>query len=138
MVAVGPRDRAFRLHRGRARGDPMGRPRPEFPVAERETVMSSTALTSMEIMDKSVESAKSGVMPAIIGALGAAIGLNALAPLFATFSVPISVLGIVLGIRNRNWEALCVGGLAIACALVAMLSSEFFWVIFGVIGSALS
>ena len=82
--------------------------------------------------------ARNGVLPAIIGALGAAIALNAFAPLFATASIPISVLGVVLGLRSRNFEALAVGGLAIIYAVVALLNSDLFWIAFGVLGSAMT
>jgi len=77
-------------------------------------------------------------LPAIIGALGAAIALNALAPLFATASIPISVLGVVLGLRSRRFEAVAAGCLAIVCAMAALLYSDAFWIAFAVVGSAVT
>ena len=80
--------------------------------------MTGIAITSTASMNQSLASARNGVLPAIIGTLGAAIALNVLPPLFATASIPISVLGTVLGIRSWNVEALSAGGLSIACAAV--------------------
>ncbi len=100
--------------------------------------MAGLAIAPTAIMAESAESARSGVLPAIIGALGAAIALNAFALLFATASIPISVLGVVLGLRSRSFEAAAVGCLAIACAVAALLNSEIFWVAFAVVGSAVT
>ncbi len=99
--------------------------------------MTGIAISSTAIMDESAASARSGVLPAIIGALGAAIALNAFAPLFATASIPISVLGIVLGLRSRTLEAVAVGALALICAMAALLNSGVFWLAFGLLGSAI-
>ena len=99
--------------------------------------MSSVWMTVATGPGDSQEDWPTGVLPAIIGALGAAIGLHALAFLFATFSVPASVLGIVLGLHSRNTEAIAVGALGIAIAIVALLNSDAFWFAFGVIGGAL-
>ncbi len=99
--------------------------------------MTGLAIAPTAIMAESAASARAGVLPAIIGALGAAIALNAFAPLFATASIPISVLGVVLGLRSRCFEA-AAGCLAIVCAMAALLNSEIFWIAFGVIGSAVT
>jgi hypothetical protein len=100
--------------------------------------MTGIAITPTAILNESAASARNGVLPATIGALGAAIALNAFAPLFATASIPISVLGVVLGLRSRTFEAVAAGGLAIICAMVALLYSDLFWIAFGVIGSAMT
>ncbi len=96
--------------------------------------MSGIAITPTAIINDSLTNARNGVLPAIIGALGAALSLNLLAPFFAPASIPISVLGIVLGLRSRNLEAVLVGGLAIVCAMVALMHSDLFWL--GVLVSA--
>ena len=98
--------------------------------------MAGFAIAPTAIMTESAASARTGVLPAIIGALGAAIALNALAPLFATASIPISVLGVVLGLRSRCLEAVAAGCLAIVCAMAALLYSEIFWIAVAVVGSA--
>ncbi len=100
--------------------------------------MAGLAIAPTAIMTESAASARTGVLPAIIGALGAAIALNAFAPLFATASIPISVLGVVLGLRSRCFEAAAVGCLAIACAVAALLNSGAFWIAFAVVGSAVT
>ncbi len=100
--------------------------------------MAGLAIAPTAIMAESAASARTGVLPAIIGALGAAIALNAFAPLLATASIPISVLGVVLGLRSRCFEAAAVGCLPIACAVVALVNSDIFWIAFAVVGSAVT
>lgn len=100
--------------------------------------MAGFAIAPTAIIDEGLGAARSGILPALIGALGAALALNMLAPLFAPASIPIAVLGIVLGLRSRCLEAVGIGALAIACAVLALVNSEFFWLAFGLIGSALS
>ena len=100
--------------------------------------MTGFAIAPTAIMEESAASARTGVLPAIIGALGAAVALNALAPLFATASIPISVLGVVLGLRSRCFEAAATGCLAIAGAVVALLYSNIFWTTFAVLGNAVT
>ncbi len=100
--------------------------------------MSVLAITPMKMAGEGMAAARSGILPALIGALGAALALNIMAPLFAPTSIPIAVLGIVLGLRNRCIEAVAIGSLAIVCAMLALVSSDFFWIAFGIIGSAVS
>ncbi len=100
--------------------------------------MTGLATAPTAIMTESAASARSGVLPAIIGALGAASALNAFVPLLATASIPISVLGVVLGLRSRCFVAAVAGCLATVCAMAALLNSEIFWIAFGVVGSAVT
>ena len=100
--------------------------------------MTGIAITPTAIINDSLTSTRNDVLPAIIGALGAAIALNACAPLFATASIPISVLGIVLGLRSRTLEAVAVGALALIGAMAALLSSGIFWLAFGMVGGAIT
>ena len=72
-----------------------------------------------------------------MGALCAALGLYVLTWLFAACAVPLSVLGIVLGLRGHSAEAIGIGALGIAIAVVAFLNSDVFWIAFGLIGGAL-
>jgi hypothetical protein len=67
--------------------------------------MTEFAIAPSAITAGSAARARAGVLPAIIGALGAAIALNAFAVLFATANIPISVLGVVLGLRSRCFAA---------------------------------
>ena len=100
--------------------------------------MTELAMNRREIWDESLPAARNGVLPALIGALGAALALSIMAPLFAPASIPISVLGIVLGLHNRCLEAIVIGVLAIVCALLALVNSALFWPILGAIGSAVT
>ncbi len=100
--------------------------------------MAGLAIVPTSIMEESAASARTGVLPAIIGALGAAVALNVFAPLFAIASIPISVLAVVLGLRSRCFEAAATGCLAIVGAMAALLYSEVFWVVFAVLGSAVT
>ncbi len=100
--------------------------------------MTGLAMNRTAIWDESLSAARNGILPALIGALGAAIALNILAPLFAPASIPISLLGIVLGLHGRCLEAIAIGALAIVCAMLALINSALFWLAFGIIGSAVT
>ncbi len=100
--------------------------------------MTDLAMTRSEFWDESLSAARSGILPALIGALGAALALSIMAPLFAPASIPISVLGIVLGHHNRCLEAVVIGVLAIAFAMLALVNSAMFWPLLGAIGSAVT
>ncbi len=100
--------------------------------------MTGFAMTRTAVWDESLSAARNGVLPALIGALGAAIALNMLAPLFAPASIPIAVLGIVLGLHSRCLEAIAIGALAVVCAMLALINSAAFWLVFGVLGSAVT
>ncbi len=60
------------------------------------------------------------------------------APLFAPASIPISVLGIVLGLHGGCLEAVAIGALALVCAMLALIDSALFWLAFGIFGSAVT
>ncbi|MHA1153018.1 MAG: hypothetical protein ACTSQ7_10205, partial [Alphaproteobacteria bacterium] len=96
--------------------------------------MTGLAMTRAAIWDDSLSAARNGILPALIGALGAAIALNMMAPLFAPASIPISVLGIVLGLHRRRLEAVAIGALALICAMLALVNSALFWLAFSIIG----
>ena len=100
--------------------------------------MTGLAMTRTANWDESLSAARNGVLPALIGALGAALALNMMAPLFAPASIPIAVLGIVLGLHGRCREAVAIGALAIACATLALIDSALFWLAFGILGSAVT
>ena len=100
--------------------------------------MIGLAMTRTAIWDESLSAARNGILPALIGALGAATALNILAPLFAPASIPISVLGLVLGLHSRCREAIAIGALAIVCAMLALIDSALFWLGIGILGSAIT
>ncbi len=90
------------------------------------------------IWDESLSAARNGILPALVGCLGAILALNMLAPLLAPASIPVSVLGIVLGLHSRCVEAVAIGALGIVCAMLALVNSALFWLAFGIIGSAVT
>ncbi len=100
--------------------------------------MTGLAMTRTAIWDDSLSAARNGILPALIGALGATLALNMMAPLFAPASIPIAVLGIVLGLHGRCLEAVAIGALALVCAMLALINSALFWLAFGIIGSAVT
>lgn len=100
--------------------------------------MSRLAISREAIWDESLAAAQNGILPALIGALGAALALNMLAPLFAPASIPVLVLGVVLGLHSRNLEAVTIGALGIVCAMLALVNSAPVWLAFGLIGSAVT
>ncbi len=99
--------------------------------------MTDVALTPIAFANQTLETASSGSIPAVIGAVGAGLGLLALTPFMAPASVPMSVLGMVLARRSRNWLAMSLGGLGIVMALSALLQSGEFWVLFATVFSSL-
>jgi hypothetical protein len=99
--------------------------------------MADFALTPTDFANQTMETARSGLIPASIGALGAGLGLVALTPFLAPASVPMSVLGMVLAGHKRNWLAMSLGALGIALALSALLQSGEFWVVFATVFSSL-
>ncbi len=100
--------------------------------------MTGLAITPTAIWDESLSAARHGSVPALIGALGAALALNMMASLFAPASIPISVLGIVLGLHSRCLEAVAIGALALVYAMLALVNSALFWLAFGIAGSAVT
>lgn len=88
--------------------------------------MADISLTPTAFARQTLETASSGTIPAFIGALGAGLGLVALAPFLAPASVPMSVLGMVLARRERNWLAMSLGALGIVVALSILLRSGEF------------
>ncbi len=100
--------------------------------------MTGLAINRTVIWDESLSAARNGILPALIGALGAALALSMLVPLFAPASIPVSVLGIVLDLHSRCLEAIAIGVLAIVCAMLALVNSALFWLAFGIIGRAIA
>ncbi|MFQ5467415.1 MAG: hypothetical protein ACE5DS_04695 [Kiloniellaceae bacterium] len=97
--------------------------------------MAHVALTPTAFASETLETAKHGLLPAAGGAVGAALGLAALTTFLAPASVPLSVLGLVLGRRSGDWLAVALGTLGIVLALRALLASDGFWLLFaGIFG----
>ena len=92
--------------------------------------MADVALTPTEFVNETLETAGTGLIPAAIGAAGAGLGLIALTPFLAPASVPMSLIGMVLARRSRNWTALALGALGMALAAETLLASGGFGVVF--------
>ncbi len=99
--------------------------------------MADITLTPTAFAKQALETASSGTIPATVGAMGAGLGLVALAPFLAPASLPMSVLGIVLARRERNWLAMSLGALGIAVALSILLRSGEFWAVFATVLASL-
>ena len=99
--------------------------------------MADVALTPNEFVSETLETASTGLIPAAVGAAGAGLGLIALTPFLAPASVPMSLMGLVLARRSRNWVALALGALGLVLAAKALLASEGFWVVFAALVSGL-
>jgi len=98
--------------------------------------MTGLAMTRAAIVGDTLSVARTGALPAVIGALGAGVGLYFLPILFASASVPMSVLGFVLGLHSRTAASMALGALGTLCALVGLLNSDAFWALFAVIFGA--
>ncbi len=98
--------------------------------------MSEHALTRTAIVSETLATARTGFTPAIIGAIGAGIGLYAIPVILASASIPMSVLGIVLGFQSRMFSAVATGALGIVFAVVALWNSETFRLVLAAIASA--
>lgn len=97
--------------------------------------MVAAEVSVQSLINFSMANARTGVLPAAIGALAAALALHAVAPFVAIVSVPVSVLGMVLGMHSRNFDALIAGTLAVTVACVTLLASDIFWTALGALGS---
>ncbi len=75
-----------------------------------------------------------GEIPALIGALGAGVGLYVMGAFLAPASLPMSVLGLVLGVRRRSLSALCLGAFGIVSAIVVLANTPGFWFLLELIG----
>lgn len=100
--------------------------------------MTGLAMTRAAFVGDTLSAARTGALPALIGALGAGLGLYFLPILFAAASVPMSVLGFVLGLHSRTAASMVLGALGTFAAMVALLGSDAFWTLFAVVFGALT
>lgn len=99
--------------------------------------MADAAFTPTVFLNETLESASSGLIPAVIGATGAGLGMLALTPFLAPASIPMSLAGMILAVRSRNPVALVLGALGIVWALTALLRSDTFWTVFATVAGSL-
>lgn len=95
--------------------------------------MTGLAITRAAIVGDTVSAARSGALPAAIGALGAGVGLYILPMLFAVASIPMSVSGVVLGLRSRTAAPVALGVVGIFCAFYGLFHSAAFWIVFAAV-----
>lgn len=100
--------------------------------------MADTAITPCAFVSETLDTARAGSIPALVGVAGAATALLAFAPFFAPASIPMSVLGIVLGRRSRNALTIALGALGIVLAITALIESGVFWLAFATVLSGLA
>ncbi len=77
-----------------------------------------------------------GDIPALVGAVAAGVGLFVMGAFLAPASLPMSVLGVVFGVRRRSLTALCLGTFGIVCAIVVLTNTPGFWFLLEVIGGS--
>jgi len=104
----------------------------------KEETMTGLAMTRAAIVGDTLSAVRTGALPAMIGALGAGVGLYFVPILFATASVPMSVLGFVLGLHSRTAAPMALGALGALCAVVALVHSNAFWLLFAALFGALT
>lgn len=100
--------------------------------------MSELAITPLAPLGETLERVKAGVVPAIVGLLGAVAGLYGLTVFLAPASIPMSVVGIALGRRSQSGTAILAGACGIALAIAGLLDSNGFWLAFAAAGGALA
>ena len=99
--------------------------------------MADVALTPNTFVSETLETASTGLIPAAVGAAGAGLGLIALTSFLAPASVPMSLIGLVLARRSRNWAALALGTLGLVLAAKALVATDSFWVVFAALVSGM-
>lgn len=100
--------------------------------------MADIAFSPATFIGETWDNARTGLIPATVGALGAVVGLSVLTPVLAPASVPMSVLGIVLGRHSRNLGAITLGAVGLAFALSALIESPAFWLLFAALFGSVS
>lgn len=84
--------------------------------SERDASMTDIAFAPGVVIAETLDTLRSGATPATVGAIGAAAGLLGLPFVFTVASLPMSLLGIGLGVRSRNSAAVLLGGAGIVLA----------------------
>lgn len=83
--------------------------------------MSDITITPNDLAGDALVSQRISVTPAIIGAMGAALGLYASMAFLVVASLPMSVLGVVRSLRIEPPGSVVLGGFGVACAIAAVL-----------------
>ncbi len=102
----------------------------------RELVMNDLAPRRAPFVRSTMPLAGVGEIPALVGAIGAGIGLHAMGAFLAPVSLPFSVLGLLLGIQRRSLSSLCLGAFGIVCAIIVLTQTPGLWFLLDLIGGA--
>ncbi len=83
--------------------------------------MSEIATTPGAVMAEALGSARTATIAAVIGIIGAAVSLQGLPLFFLAVSAPMSGLGVLLGIRQRDETAVLVGLTGIGLTILGLV-----------------
>ena len=92
--------------------------------------MTDTTMTPSTFVEETIATARAGLTPALIGIVGAALGLFGMAEVFSTAAIPMCMLGLVLGRHSGNALAVGLGAVGVAGAMAGLISSPVFWLVF--------
>jgi len=84
--------------------------------SERNTRMTDIAMTPGAVIAETLDTLRTGAAPATVGAIGAAVGLLGLPFFFVVASLPMSLLGLGLGVRTRTMAAVLLGSAGVVLA----------------------
>lgn len=83
--------------------------------------MNEITMTPGAVNDEAVASGRVATVPALVGLIGAAVSLFGLPLFFVAASLPMSILGLALGIRQRNEIAMLFGTAGIVLAAIGFI-----------------
>ena len=83
--------------------------------------MSEITTTLGSVDGETVVSERTAVVPALVGLIGAAVSLFGLPLFFVAASLPMSILGLALGARQRNEVAMLFGAAGIVFAIIGFI-----------------
>ncbi len=101
-----------------------------------EFVMDDVVTKRVALARGTAAMTETGEIPALIGALGAAFGFFVMGAFLAPVSLPLSVLGLVLGVRRRRFSAVCLGAFGIVCAMIVLTRTPGFWFLLEMVSGA--
>ena len=92
--------------------------------------MTDMTMTPSTFVGETIATARAGLTPALIGIVGAALGLFGMAEVFSTAAIPMCMLGLVLGCHSGNLIAMGLGAVGVAAAMAGLIASPVFWIVF--------
>ena len=89
--------------------------------------MVGIAVAPAGVLDETLATVRTGMIPGAVGALGAGLGLYCFTAFFAPASIPMSVLAVVLGRHSGTTGAMILGSAGLILAVLGLLKSQEFW-----------